>query len=155
MTTTPAPLPPPNDLFVMLDPNIPACLQVSRVLDADLWGAKDGSPSLTDRIIVVVERPSAARQIADSVREGGFRPALVVGWNLPEDEVAGLLDLKVPVVDGSVLEDPTAALEALNQGWASERFSTEATLARELEELEQHVDLEGRSPNGPMVRAEV
>jgi hypothetical protein len=132
---------PRAEVYVLYDPNIPATIEISEKLGASLWSRKHGRPGRTDRIVVVVDRPDRAKQVMESTTSGTWRPALVVGWALPEPDVASLLELRIPVVDGSVLVNQQDARSALEGAWSSERFEHEISLARELARLEEHVEL--------------
>jgi hypothetical protein len=145
----------PTNTFVMYDPNVPVCVEISRVLNAGLWGELDGRPAKSNKLVIVADRISTARQILRSVREDGIRPALVVGWGLEELQVAALLELKIPVVDGSVLDNPEDAILALTGRWDSGRFAAEHAAAMELAQLEDHINLSAAQSNGPMDSSEV
>jgi hypothetical protein len=129
----------PRD-FVLHDRAVPACLRVSRALRLPLWG-RDSLPLRADqRLVVVLARPADARQVVQALRARTEPPpALVVSWGLPERHRAALLHERVPVVDGSVVAEPTAALEALDSGWDDERFAAELELAEALAEMEAHL----------------
>lgn len=142
MTTVTASSVQAGTVAVLYDPDLPMCAHVSRRLGADLWSPASGPWPRSKRLVYVVDRPSKAAAVRDQVVRDQMRPALVVAWALAEEHVAALLDLKIPVVDGSLLtsEDTLrAALEALGGLWTSERFAQEGQLARELDNLERVV----------------
>jgi hypothetical protein len=130
----------PRDL-VLHDRAVPACLRVSRALRLPLWGRDSRPLAPHQRLVVVLTHAADARHVLHAVRTRSERPpALVVAWGLPERHVAALLHEQVPVVDGAVVADPTAAREALDGAWDDDRFARELATAEALAEMEAHLD---------------
>ena len=121
---------------VIYDPDIEACVTISAVLDADLWSKEDGPPPQTVRSVAIVDTAAKADEILQWVQQGLHRPALVVGWDLPEHAVSMLLDERIPVLDGRIVDDPQLAADALRGMWSSQRFADESTYAMKLASLE-------------------
>lgn len=125
--------------YVLHDRSVPACLRVSRALHLPLWGRGSTPLQEDEQLVVVLSRASQARHVLAAVRHGQRPPALVVGWGLPERQVAALLGAGVPTVDGSVIDDPSSADTALHGGWDQGRFTEERELAEVLAEMEFHL----------------
>ena len=126
---------------VLYNPDVVGCISVSAVLDADLWPINDGPPPRYVRTIAVVETSEQAQEILNWIHTGLHRPALVVGWNLPEDSVTKLLKERVPVLDGSMVERPDEAIEAILGLWPSEKFVENATMSSHLAEIEKEIGI--------------
>jgi hypothetical protein len=130
--------------LVFHDREVSACLKVSKALRLRLWGR--GSPPLTywQQLVLVISTPQAADRVVHALRQRqGKPPALVVAWGLPECHVAEILAEGIPVVDGTVVEDPTEALGALAGEWDAARFDQEQAVALTLAEMEAHLEGEG------------
>jgi len=130
------------DVVVVDDPALGACRLVADALGAPLVPATALTGSRTERVVLVVADSRRARMVVDrlAAAPGAQRPALVVAWGLAEELVVRLLDLRVPVVDGSVVDDPTDALSALGGRWGPDRLARERALAEELAKFETYLE---------------
>ena len=84
----------------------------------------------------MIDTAAKAEEIVQWVQNGVHRPALVVGWDVPEHAMAKLLAERIPVVDGRVVDNPELAIEALRGMWTSQRFADEEERAQRLALLE-------------------
>lgn len=95
----------------------------------------------TDRVVIVLTQPAQADKLLATVTQGGWRPALVVCWGLTEHRRVAFLAERIPVTDGSVVQNQADAIDAITGRWAPERFDVEWSRAVELASFEEHLEL--------------
>lgn len=99
-------------------------------------------PARTDRVVVVVADRTSATKVIESLRTNQmWRPALIVSWGLPEAFAFACLEYRIPVVDGSMIQNPADAIDAITGRWPPARLDAEYRLAAELATLEPHLYL--------------